>query len=247
MEESKRVLESIPLNLMSKIFSFLEFHEILLMRRTNKNFIKIVTHVVFDFLHNDSQKKPSSETELEKSDLDNYKKNLALKEGITTLSPKYLQELKALGSPPEKVKRFCSYLCLALGENYTSWKGIQKMLANPRKFLERLRDLKKLPNYKKIKEELLSEELTPAHLKKCSLAAGRLGEWLLAFCEIEEFRAKHPDFGGPGSSTTTSAVNIRMQKVYDRILGKYKDEVVIELPREEEKKQTPSEEPKQDK
>jgi len=48
--------------------------------------------------------------------------------------------MKALGNPPQQVAQLCGVIAMILGDSTKigTWRESQKMMANPRKFLDRL-------------------------------------------------------------------------------------------------------------
>lgn len=72
---------------------------------------------------------------------------------INTLDVKSIQELKGFSAPPAAVKTQFEAVCVLLNLPKT-WKDAQKLMANPREFLERLLNVDKNGITNKQKKEL---------------------------------------------------------------------------------------------
>ena len=119
---------------------------------------------------------------------------------LDVLNKKDFQELKSFAKPPpgvDKVCETCLYLLAGIDPNIecdkkgkvkeTGWKGSQKMMSNPEKFLENLKGFKGLIDTGKVARSnieaarplTLEPDFTVESMTKKSKAAAGLCEWVL--------------------------------------------------------------------
>lgn len=120
----------------------------------------------------------------------------AAQEAVNCLQVAAIQELKGMGSPPEDcVKVARAVLILVRGEkkNHT-WPTAQKMMGNPNKFLQEVKDFdgEKIEPWKleMIKPQLLDPNFNQAFIAKKSSAASYLCAWVVNIAKYNSIYLK---------------------------------------------------------
>lgn len=122
---------------------------------------------------------------------------------LNTLNKKDFQEAKALKQPPPGVEDITTAVMFLLASvdpivevdktgklKEKSWKGATKMMANPEKFLQTLKDFKTLidegrvpeQNFKNVEPLLALPHFNREAIQKKSTAAAGLAEWVVNIC-----------------------------------------------------------------
>ena len=106
-------------------------------------------------------------------------------EAVNCLDVKSIQELKALGKPPQQAKEVCfAVMILKEGvlKNHT-WSDVQKMMKNPRKFIQEIQafdgnniDAKRI---KAVRPHLSQDWFNFEVMKGKSVAAAYLCAWVV--------------------------------------------------------------------
>ena len=109
----------------------------------------------------------------------------AATEAVNCLEPKQIQELKALGSPPEDcVKIATACLILLKGEKKNhQWNNATKMMNNPKQFIDMVQEFDgdNIDDWKKemLKPMMSQPYFTVENMKKKSLAASYLAAYII--------------------------------------------------------------------